>query len=704
MKVLYDSIVKYSGIILKILLFLVSLIVIVYFFPKEGKFRYEFQQGKPWMHENLYAPFDFPIYKSQEELRHERDSIKQLHLTYYQFDDMVVDKCLNHLNSKINSVIDNAFGYDKRVSTDSLQLLKELTLNKISPVINKIYSIGVLSQNESQRLANEKLHIIFVIRNNIAEEFSFYELFSPVKAEQVINEQMQKKISDGEFGFLFNNELPGNMDFSGLFLPNLTYNEELSQVRQQARYDDISLTYGLIEEGNLIISAGDLVNSQKAEILKSLKIEYEAKLGSGSNAWLLYPAYLLLAMSTLIVLFLFLFNFRKDILENWNKTFFILLLITIFVSLAGLTMRFGRFSIYAIPFALLPIILKTFYDSRLAIFIHVVTIMTIGFIAPNGFEFVFIQFVAGIVGVFTLFHARKRSQLFWTAFIVFITYSLVYLAISILHEGSLQKINWTSFIWFAINGILLLASYPLIYIFEKMFGFLSDLTLLELSDVNNPLLRKLNETAPGTFQHSLQVANLAEEAIYQIGGNPQLIRTGALYHDIGKMMAPAYFIENQAPGNNPHDEIPFEESADIIIGHVAHGIKMARKHKLPSQIIDFIETHHGTTTVQYFYRSFLKKYPEEEADISRFSYPGPIPHSRETAVLMMADSVEAASRSLQSYTERSIFDLVEKIIDYQRNEGQFDDAAVTFKDISTIKRIFVEKLKNIYHTRIEYPK
>ncbi|MEA3446214.1 MAG: HDIG domain-containing protein [Bacteroidota bacterium] len=704
MKNIYDPFVKYSGIILKVLTFAISLIVIVYFFPKEGQFRYEIQQGKPWMHKNLYAPFDFPIYKSREELTRERDSIMNIQIPYFQYDDKVIETCIEKLDNKISSLIDQTYGFDVGISADSLHRLKKSTGLIIGHIVQRIYSIGILPDNESVKLSKNKQKSVIVVRKSIAEEFSYYELFTPLKAIQLINEQIQKNVRDGRFAFLGNTEILDKIVFGDFLAPNLFYNKELSHTRQQAQLEDISLTHGLISEGELIISSGDLVNSKKARILKSFKIEYEDIMGTSSGKWFLYVARTLLALSTLIVLFLFLFNFRQDILKNWNKTIFILLLITIFVSLAGFTSRYGRFSIYLIPFGLLPIIIKTFYDSRLAIFVHVVTIMIIGFVAPNGFEFVFIQFIAGIVGVFTLFHARKRAQLFWTAFIVFMTYSLVYLSFSILHEGSLNKINWTSFIWFAGNGILLLTSYPLIYIFEKMFGLLSDLTLLELSDTNNPLLRKLNEVAPGTFQHSLQVANLAEEVIFQIGGNPQLIRTGALYHDIGKMKSPAYFIENQTPGHNPHDLISFEESADIIIDHVQQGAKLAKKYKLPEQISEFIKSHHGTTKVQYFYRSFLKKYPDEDADISRFSYPGPIPHSRETAVLMMADAVEAASRSLKKYTERSIIDLVDEIIDYQRNEDQFDDAEVTFKDISTIKRIFVEKLKNIYHTRIEYPK
>ena len=496
---------------------MIGLVVIVYFFPKEGKFRYEFQQGKPWMHENFYAPIDFPIYKSEKELTQERDSIKALEIPYFRFDDKVLAASMQKFDAKIGALIDQQFGYDRRISEDSLKQLKEKIGSLVQPIFYQIYTLGVLPEVDQISVDVKKENTLVVIRDNIAEEFSYFELYTPLKAEQVLREQIQQQARQGNFAFLGTFELVSKLDFSDDFSSNLIYDEELSQRRQRELMDDVSLTYGLIQKGELLISSGDLVTSEKSKILNSCKKEYETQLGMGPDIILLYLARLLLVFSALFVLFLFLYNFRKDILKNWNKTLFILLLIVIFVALAGLTHWVGRFSIYIIPFALLPIIINTFYDARIAIFIHVVTIMCIGFIAPNGFEFVFTQFIAGIVAVFSLYHARKRSQLFWSAIIVFLSYSIVYLALSILHEGEFNKVEWTNFVWFAGNGILLLTSYPLIYIFEKVFGFLSDLTLLELSDTNTPLLRMLNEKAPGTFQHSMQVANLAEEAIIQIG-------------------------------------------------------------------------------------------------------------------------------------------------------------------------------------------
>jgi putative nucleotidyltransferase with HDIG domain len=332
-----------------------------------------------------------------------------------------------------------------------------------------------------------------------------------------------------------------------------------------------------------------------------------------------------------------------------------------------------------------------------------ITILLAGFWVPNSYQFVLMNFLAGLVGIFSLRSYYKRGILFYTATFVFATYALVYVLVSIMQEGDFSQINWINLLWLAGNGLLILTVYPLVFLFERLFGFLSDATLFELSDTNQPLLRKLAEKAPGTFQHSMQVANLAEEAILKVGGNSLLVRAGALYHDIGKMENPEYFIENQHEGSNPHNELDFRSSAKVIIDHVVHGVEIAKKNKLPARIVEFISTHHGTSTVQYFYRSFLNANPDEEVDINEFRYPGPKPPSKENAVVMIADSVEAASRTLKSYTPDTINNLVENIIAHQAEEDQFSEANLTFADISQIKEIFKNRLSNIYHSRIEYP-
>ena len=462
---------------------------------------------------------------------------------------------------------------------------------------------------------------------------------------------------------------------------------------------NISTTRGMVQAGEKIISQGEIIDNQLFRILESLKYESENRLGSGYFYQIILIGQIIFVFACIAVLFLFLWNFRREILEHTMKTIFILMLVLIIVLVSRFTTQF----LYIIPFALVPIIIKTFYDARLALFIHIITVLIVGFFAPNGFEFIFLNFIAGIVAIFSLTNIYRRGKLFLSAALVFLTYSFVYFGLAITQEGNFSNIELNNFVYFALNGGFVLLAYPLIYIFEKGFGFLSDLTLMELSDTNSKLLRLLAEKAPGTFQHSMQVANLAEEAIFKIGGNALLVRTGALYHDIGKMVNPAYFIENQRAGFNPHDMHEFDESANIIISHVKDGVELAKKHSLPEPLIDFIRTHHGTTKVQYFYRSYINKFPEKEVDIKKFTYPGPKPYSKETATLMMADSVEAASRSLSDITEEKINQLVESIINDQMQDGQFDNADITFRDIAIAKSIFKQKLANIYHARIEYP-
>jgi len=412
---------------------------------------------------------------------------------------------------------------------------------------------------------------------------------------------------------------------------------------------------------------------------------------------------LMLVLTSLLLIFLFLWNFRREVLYDTRSTLFILLTVILMVLAASITLRYDLISLYVMPFTLVPVILRTFFDARLALFVHIVTVILVGFFAPNSYLFVLLNVFAGMVAIYSLTNLYRRSKLVFTAFLVVLTYVVIYFGAAIVQEGNFNTIEWKYFAWFGYNGILILISYPLIYIFEKAFGLISDTTLMELSDTNQPLLRKLAEIAPGTFQHSLQVANLAEEAAHKTGGNPLLVRTGALYHDIGKLEEPLYYIENQSTGNNPHDNLEFEQSARIIIGHVAKGVDIAHKNSLPEPLIDFIRTHHGTSTVQYFYKSFLKKYPEEEVDVMKFSYPGPKPFSREMAIVMMADSVEAASRSLKEINDQTLDKLVESIIHTQMMEEQFNDANISFRDITAIKEVFRKRLNNIHHARIAYP-
>ncbi|MCX7986459.1 MAG: HDIG domain-containing protein, partial [Bacteroidales bacterium] len=412
---------------------------------------------------------------------------------------------------------------------------------------------------------------------------------------------------------------------------------------------------------------------------------------------------LMLIAFCLILVFVYLKKYFQNILYSPNATIFILLLIVVFTFITSLIVKYRPVGLYMIPFAIMPILLKTFFESRIALFVYLVTILLIGFLVPNSFEFIFLNLTAGIVAIMSLSNVYRRNKMFLTSAWVIIAYFAVYTGISLYQEGSLKNLNIDNLFYFAGNGLLIMSTLPLIYICEKMFGFLSDATLLELSDTNQPLLRMLAEKAPGTFQHSLQVANLAEEAVYKIGGNPLLVRAGALYHDIGKMENPAYFIENLSDQSNPHERISFEESAKIIIEHVSKGVELALKYHLPEAVIHFIRTHHGTTMAHYFYHAYIRMHPDTDINPEKFTYPGPKPFSREMAVIMMADSIEAASRSLKKYTEKDIHTLVDNIVDNLLRDKQLNDTNLTLKDIEMLRNTFKKRLMNIYHTRIEYP-
>ncbi|HSH52657.1 MAG TPA: HDIG domain-containing protein, partial [Bacteroidales bacterium] len=549
--------------------------------------------------------------------------------------------------------------YQKQLFTENSEDFKHFALE----VLKQIYRSGIIESSEITEGLSEDGKIV-ILKNKLADTYEYVQVFTEKKAyERVINhvdqylKNQQQKIKYPDFYKTIN--------LYEFIEPNIFYDQKTSENVKSEMLANISSSRGMVQAGEKIISQGEIIDNQVYRILESLKYESENRLGSGYFYQIILIGQIIFVFACIAVLFLFLWHFRNEILTHTIKTIFILMLVLIIV----LVSRFTTQVLYIIPFALVPIIIKTFYDARLALFIHIITVLIVGFFAPNGFEFIFLNFIAGIVAIFSLTNIYRRGKLFLTAALVFLTYSFVYFGLAITQEGDFTNIELNNFIYFAINGGFVLLAYPLIYIFEKAFGFLSDLTLMELSDTNSKLLRLLAEKAPGTFQHSMQVANLAEEAIYKIGGNALLVRTGALYHDIGKMVNPAYFIENQRAGFNPHDMHEFDESANIIISHVKDGVELAKKHSLPEPLIDFIRTHHGTTRVQYFYRSYIKKFPEQEVDINKFTYPGPKPYSKETAALMMADSVEAASRSLADISEEKINNLVDSIIDNQMQNG-----------------------------------
>ncbi|HEX2395971.1 MAG TPA: HDIG domain-containing protein [Bacteroidales bacterium] len=685
----------------------------VYFLPREGKFMFEYQKGGFWKHEDLTAPFTFPISKSPQEVAKERDSVLREFRPIFNYDNTVSEQRIKELSEAFSNAwisytltelkVPSRDEYRRSRSYAQHRQLENQYRSYLISIVRDIYRKGIVDLSPVEEGRQYAYEEIVIVRDNIANQTPLSELFTPRTAYEHVIERLNSSIPKKDNLLIRRyDRFFSEFGINNYLSTNVTYDELKSTSVRKSLINGVSLTRGLIQEGQGIISRGEYISNDKYLILESLRKEYERNLGFMERQ-LVILGKLILLIASLTVIYLFLRSFRKEVLDSNRRIAFILLIILIMMIIASASIRFGLLSVYVLPFSILPIILKTFFDSRLALFVHIITILVVGFFVPNGYEFVFLNVLAGMVAIISLTDAYRRSKIVFTAMAVMLTYSIIYFGIALVQEGDLTQIDYKYFSWFGVNGLLILISYPLLYIFEKTFGFISDATLMELSDTNQPLLRKLAENAPGTFQHSLQVANLAEDAIYRIGGNPLLVRAGALYHDIGKMDEPHYYIENQSSTINPHDDLEFEQSARIIIDHVRKGAELAKKNKLPEPIINFIRTHHGTTTVQYFYKSFLRKYPEAEVDVQKFSYPGPKPDSKETAIVMMADSVEAASRSLKSITESAIDKLVDSIITSQMTDEQYNDAHVTFKDITTVKEVFKKRLRNIYHVRISYP-
>ncbi|OQX79191.1 MAG: hypothetical protein B6D61_04035 [Bacteroidetes bacterium 4484_249] len=675
--------------ITKIALLILSVIILVFIFPQEGKFKYEFRKGKPWMHENLIAPFDFAILKSDQQLEEEKEIALKDMKYYFRADQEIFNKKRDDLLVNFNTKWENK--YANNIRQEKKKEKNRVACLEIFDSIAKRGIIEIFPQVENK----PKDYKIILVIDNIAEQRAISDFFTIHSADSFIHSQVDvyDKIDKNLLIAVLENSL----------VQNIKYDPETSDKEKQILLDKISLSRGMVQTGELLISKGELISNENFQVLESLRLEYESRLGSSYNYTGILAGQIILLSVSMLALFLFLLFFKKEVYAETKNLALILLLILAMVLATSLMVKYNPAYLYLIPVCLIPIIVGVFYDTRLALFVHLITIILTGSLVPNSYEYVFLQLFTGIITILTIVRLERRSQFFFTSMMVFLTYSVIYIGMTLIEEGSLKSVNFIYFGLFAGSAVLTLFSYPIIFIFEKLFGMITDVTLLELSNTNNKVLRELALKAPGTFQHSMQMANLAEEAIYAIGGNPLLVRTGAMYHDIGKVNEPLYFIENQSTGINPHDELTYEESAGVIIDHVIGGIERAKKFKLPEQIIDFIRTHHGTRKTEYFYTLAQRDNPDEEIDGSIYTYHGPEPFSKETAVLMMADTVEAASRSLKIPDEESIDNLVENIINKQIESHQFDNVNITFRDIRKIKKIFKKKLMSIYHLRIEYP-
>ena len=682
LKKFWRFIVLNRSMLYKVILLIWCVFLTLYLFPKGGQFKYEFQKGKPWQYPTLYAPFDFSILKSIKDLEKEKQEIVNFQRKYYRATPEVFDQ----VKSSYKNQFSNFFNLP--ASNPNYKVLYDYGYE----ILNEIYKVGVFPVAYDHKGSS----FVYLIKQNRESTFSV-DQFSRI-------EDLRSKVVSMAIDSLYVASVDQYYNlFFEIIQPNISLDEKFTNNSLASALGDISASRGIIVQNAIVISKGEVAEGEKLQTLLSLKNEYSSKLWSDANYYWIIFGYSILIGLTFLALFLFLSNYRPEVFDNNKKLTFIFLNVVGMIALTTLMVNYEVNFLYAVPICILPLILKTFFDPRLGLFAHVITILTLGFIVPNSFEFVFLQIIAGIVTIQSVTQLQNRANLFITVGRIVFVYLIGYIAFTFIHEGGVSEIELTIIGLFFLNGLLTLFAQPLIYLCEKIFGLVSDVSLLELSDTNSLLLKELSDRAPGTFHHSLQVANLAETAANEIGANSLLVRVGALYHDIGKMNAPTYFSENQASRLSPHEELSPVESAKIIIDHVANGIVIAKKHKLPKRIIDFIRTHHGTSKVYYFYKK-AEEISGETPDAKSYSYLGPKPFSKETAILMMSDAVEAASKSLKEPTIDKIQNFVESIVNKQVEEKQLNDCNITLAEIEAVKKVLSKKLINVYHLRVAYPK
>ena len=664
----------------RVAIFVATVAVIVYFMPRDGKFNYQFDINKPWKYGQVMATFDFPIYKADEVVKREQDSL----LTHFQ----------------------PYFELNKRVSEEAIRQFKADCIGRYRPLLpsmeymrliekrlNEIYDHGILTAKELTQLRDDSVSAIRLIDDKLSISRPVSQLYSEMEAYQQLLTADTTRLKP---------EVLRRLGLNAYLNSNLSYDQKRTESAREEMLNNYSWANGIVVSGQKIIDRGEIVSRETYNILLSYQKESLKRQGSITQKRFMLLGQVLFVSILMICFMLYLDLFRQDYYKRYGSLALLFALIMFYCVGTNIMIANMFFNVYIIPYAMLPIIVRVFLDSRTAFMAHIITILICSISLRYPHEFILTQLSAGLVAIFSLRELSQRSQLFRTAFLTLLTYAAIYFAFELITENDLNKINGGMYIYLGINALFLLFTYPLLFLIEKAFGFTSNVTLVELSNINTPLLRQMSETVPGTFQHSMQMANLAAEAANRIGANSQLVRTGALYHDIGKMENPAFFTENQS-GVNPHKSLSYEQSAQVVISHVTNGLKLAEKHNLPKVIRDFISTHHGAGTTKYFYISWKNEHSGEEPPTEMFHYPGPNPFTKEQAILMMADAVEAASRSLPEYTEESINNLVERIIDSQVGEGFFTLCPITFKDIATVKTVFKEKLRTIYHTRISYP-
>ena len=636
---------SYKDLLYKALIFVGTVAFIVYFLPRDGKFNYQFDINKPWKYGQLMATFDFPIYKDEAVVKREQDSLLASFQPYFELDKEVEKSALAKLKENYHAHLKGILP-----STDYIRYIER--------GLKAIYQSGVVSTEEMRTLLHDSISSVMVIEDKLANQRTTDGIYTVKRAYE--------NLISGDTAH-YNRDILRQCALNDYITPNLIYDSVRTETARKELLDNYSWANGVVQSGQKIIDRGEIVNKQTYNILESLRKESIKRSESIGQKRLILGGQILFVGILILCFMLYLELFRKDYYERKGSLSLLFALIVFYCVITALMVTNNIFNVYILPYAMLPIIIRVFLDSRTAFLTHVITILICSITLRYPHEFILTQIAAGLVAIFSLRELSQRSQLFRTALLVILTYAAIYFAFELISENDLSKLNVSMYIYFIINGVLLLFAYPLLFLLEKTFGFTSNVTLVELSNINNDLLRRMSETVPGTFQHSMQVANLAAEAAIRIGAKSQLVRTGALYHDIGKMENPAFFTENQS-GVNPHKNLSYEQSAQVVISHVTDGLKLADKHNLPKVIKDFISTHHGRGKTKFFYISWKNEHPGEEPN-----------------------------------EEESISNLVDKIIDSQVQEGYFKECPITFKDIATIKAVFKEKLKTIYHTRISYP-
>lgn len=658
-----------------------AILTVCLYMPRDERSVYTFDLGKPWRYSQLIATYDFPIYKSDEAIRKEQDSILKFYEPYFAINTATGNEQIARLQK--------AFKHQLGASVPAHYL------PYLEHKLKHIYSHGVIGMEDLDSIHADSVRNIRIFEQNEAREIALNEVFSPKTAYDYLVNNIEDTLK-------YDRILLRKCNLNDYIVQNLAFDKEKSKESRKELLGSLSYAKGMVISGQKIIDRGEIINAETYDILMSLQTEYNKRNNSMMQSHTVLLGQLLYVLILSVCLSLYFNLFRRDYMANTRSILFLASMPVIYPLITSFLIKQNLFNVYIIPFAMVPIFIRVFMDSRTAFITHLVTVLICAVSLKYPYEFIATQIVAGLAAIYSLRELSQRSQLIRTAFYVTLVSLLFYASMELIHEKDISRLEYGMYIYIIINGILLLFAYPLLFLFEKVFGFTSNVTLVELSNINNELLRRMSEVAPGTFQHSLQVANLATEVANKIGAKSQLVRTGALYHDIGKINTPAYFTENQNKVN-PHQRLTFEQSAAVVINHVKDGLKLADKYNLPQVIKDFIQTHHGTGKTKYFLISFKNQNPDTPVDESLYTYPGPNPFTQEQAILMMADAVEAASRSLNDYTEESISELVEKIIDSQTQEGFFRNCPITFQDINTAKEVFKEKLKTIYHTRISYP-